>query len=343
MTLDNTNNRKVLTITHAILIAYGLLTGFIIHYYTINGDSDLITDSFAFPYIMYSGVLGLVIAYFFYAIFRVLNITIKNDRLFWSLMVQWLLILVFSVLLLLPYLKLMTRSQGYDNGLFIKCAIIVFVIVTVGSFIQFSLLSFYQLLKTRLKNVSTERKMVDLQLKTLKQQLGPHFLFNALNSVSGLMLKNSKKADFFLRNLSKIYHNNFNAYDGQLRTLKEELDLAIAYLNLLKIKHPEFLYFSSTVDDAYLNDCKLPPLALQILIENAVKHNIMDDENILTIELFSEGKYVIVKNNITQSPKEFDTFKLGLSNLKHQYKLISNQQVIIDKGRHFSVKLPLIK
>ena len=341
MTLDNTNNRNFLAVTHAILVACGLLTGVIIHYYTIIGDLDLITDGFAFPYILYSGILGLVISYFFYAIFKALNITIKNNRLFWSLLVQWILVLAFSVLLLLPYLKLMTGSQGYDNALFIKCAIIVFVIVTVGSIIQFSQISFYQLLKTRLKNVSMERKMVDLQLRTLKQQLGPHFLFNALNSILGLMLRNSKKADFFLRNLSKIYHNNFNLYDDQLRTLKEELDLAMAYLNLLKVKHPEFLSFTCTVDDQ-LNNYKLPPLALQILIENAVKHNIMDDENILTIELFSEGKCVIVKNNVTQNPKAIETFNLGLSNLKDQYRLISNQKVFIDKGRHFSVKLPLI-
>ncbi len=180
------------------------------------------------------------------------------------------------------------------------------------------------------------------QNQSLKDQLNPHFLFNSLNTLSNLVYEDADRSAAFIQKLSRIYRYVLEVQQEELVSLDRELDFARNYLELQKIRFGDNLNFSIKVPN--LQDLFLPPLSLQLLLENAIKHNIASAENPLFIHIGQEGQELWVSN--TFQPKTSQTEPstgVGLKNIRSRYLLLSKVQPELVRTEHeYLVKLPLL-
>ena len=174
---------------------------------------------------------------------------------------------------------------------------------------------------------------------TLKNQVNPHFLFNSLNVLSGLMYKNVEKADDFITRLSGIYRYVLDVQDEEVVSVERELAFARDYLYLQSIRFGDGLRYEINVQ----TNKYIIPMALQILIENALKHNEISNENSLAIEIISDKQYLIVRNNINPKKDSAESHELGLENIKGRYAFLTDTPLKVEKNNHrFEVYLPLL-
>ncbi|TDQ16996.1 histidine kinase [Algoriphagus boseongensis] len=181
------------------------------------------------------------------------------------------------------------------------------------------------------------------QYQSLKDQLNPHFLFNSLNALSNLVYEDPDKSASFIQKLSKIYRYVLEVQQEELVELVRELEFAKNYLELQKIRFEENLNYS--IDVPNCKGCFLPPLSLQLLLENAIKHNIASQENPLFISILQKENELWVSNTFQPktSTNEPST-GVGLENIISRYKLMSDRVPEIGKSEHeFLVRLPLLK
>ena len=175
-----------------------------------------------------------------------------------------------------------------------------------------------------------------------KQQLNPHFLFNSLTSLSGLIETDPPLAGNFLEQMSKIYRYILKNRESELVSLKEELNFVQVYINLQKTRFKEGLQVNIEVPDKDL-DKKIAPVTLQNLVENAMKHNIIDADTPLVIDITSRNQYLIVKNNLQRKNMVETSNKQGLASLESLYKYFSKRPVIIEENEEsFIIQIPLI-
>ncbi|MBZ5857204.1 ligand-binding sensor domain-containing protein [Flavihumibacter profundi] len=195
-------------------------------------------------------------------------------------------------------------------------------------------------LQSKAQNLEKEKALV--MFEGLKQQLNPHFLFNSLSSLSSLIRTNQSLAVSFLDNLSKIYRYILQSQDNDLTTLRKELDFAASYIQLLETRFQKGLQIRINVkpDDLEL---KIVPVTLQNLIDNAIKHNTVDEEYPLIIEIYSEPSYLVISNNLQKKTAVETSNKHGLLNLRSLYHYFTDLPVIIEETKtSFTIKIPLI-
>ncbi len=187
-----------------------------------------------------------------------------------------------------------------------------------------------------------EKEKSAVQFDNLKNQLNPHFLFNALTSLNSLIFENPALASQFLQQLSKVYRYVLQNKDKNFVSLQTEYDFIKNYISLLETRFQDAVSISVSIQDE-IRERALVPVTLQILIENALKHNINDRDKPLKIEIFTMGDYLIVSNNL-QLRKLVDTSnKQGLENLKSLYSFLTEKPVIIEHtDSRFAVKIPLL-
>ncbi|MCB0586091.1 MAG: histidine kinase [Phaeodactylibacter sp.] len=187
-----------------------------------------------------------------------------------------------------------------------------------------------------------KRENIESQLEGLKSQVNPHFLFNSLNTLTYIIPEDPEKAVQFVQKLSKVYRYILEIRDKKLITLKEELDFLHAYLFLIRERFDENFHANIQVPDEALS-LNLVPLSLQILFENAVKHNIISDERPLHITLWVENNRLAVRNNLQRKRQAMPSTKLGLQNIRNRYAFFSEEKVdVIESDGFFTVSLPLI-
>lgn len=184
-------------------------------------------------------------------------------------------------------------------------------------------------------------ELSQIKFEVLKSQINPHFMFNSLNVLSGLIKKDIARADQFIDEFSHIYRYVLETIEQPVTTLSKELDFMRSYFFLQQIRYGDCLTY--TVDiPAHLLHWSLPPLSLQVLLENAIKHNIVNEQKPLRIEIACEHEQLIVRNNLQTKISGFST-GLGLKNLVKRYALISNQvpefKVI---NNQYVAKIPLL-
>jgi sensor histidine kinase YesM len=184
---------------------------------------------------------------------------------------------------------------------------------------------------------------ISSQYQSLKDQLNPHFLFNSLNVLSNLVYESADKSAEFIQQLSKIYRYVLEVQQEELVGLDREIGFAENYLNLQKIRFEGSLeYF---IDVHQFKGHYLPPLSLQLLLENAIKHNIASLEKPLKIMIEQREDFLIVRNILQPKlTKEDLKTGIGLPNIQKRYALLSNQSpTIIKTEKEFIVELPLLK
>lgn len=181
------------------------------------------------------------------------------------------------------------------------------------------------------------------ELQLIKSQINPHFLFNNLNVLAALIMKDNKEANRFIEEFSKVYRYILSNHDKELVELKTELDFIKPYIFLLEKRFAEGLIITVHIDDSYFNQLIIPA-SLQMLIENAIKHNVVSRNKPLLIDVHTNGNNTImVSNNLQAKQTTEHSTGIGLQNIIRRYQLVSNKQVIIDhNNKQFTVSLPLL-
>jgi sensor histidine kinase YesM len=197
---------------------------------------------------------------------------------------------------------------------------------------------------SRLEAEREKREKLQLQYSTLKQQLSPHFLFNSLSTLSGLIAENQSQANEFVQKLSDTYRYVLQSIDKNVVELETELRAVEAYIFLHKIRVGENLKINIDVTDECM-DHYIAPLTLLILIENALKHNIISDTKPLEVDIIARDKnVVIVKNNIQKKNSIEQSEHIGLQNIINRYRYLDNKSVEVEEtASEFIVTVPLLE
>jgi ligand-binding sensor domain-containing protein len=187
-----------------------------------------------------------------------------------------------------------------------------------------------------------EKEKALVMFEGLKQQLNPHFLFNSLTSLSGLIQTDQKMAGNFLDQMSKIYRYILKNREHTTVSVFEEIKFVTNYVQLQKTRFKQGLEVNITVQEES-HYRKIAPVTLQNLVENALKHNIVDTESPLVIDIFCEADYLIVQNNLQKKTFVETSNHQGLSNMQSLYKYLTAKPIIIEeKDNKFIVKIPLL-
>jgi LytS/YehU family sensor histidine kinase len=187
-----------------------------------------------------------------------------------------------------------------------------------------------------------KRESLKAQLDALKTQVNPHFLFNNLNTLTALIPDTPGQAIEFVQQLSKVYRHILEVQDEKTIPLKDELDVLKAYGFLLKTRFGDNLDIEIDVPAEKLQQ-GIVPLSLQLLMENAIKHNIVSAEKPLKIKIFSENGNLLVSNNLQIKNQLTESTGIGLDNIRNRYKLFSDDEVkVTESGESFTVSIPLI-
>ncbi|PSR56036.1 histidine kinase [Adhaeribacter arboris] len=190
-----------------------------------------------------------------------------------------------------------------------------------------------------------ELKKINLmaQLESLKNQVKPHFLFNSLNTLTALVEKDSVQAVKFIAELAQVYRYLLQSSEKELIGLDQELQFTQAYFFLLRTRFGEGITLKMQVAENLMN-CLIPPLTLQILLENAMKHNQVSVRKPLDVIIQSEQDWLVISNNLQPKRGTVLSNGMGLTNITAKYKILNQPEVIILKEPNcFTVKVPLIK
>lgn len=187
-----------------------------------------------------------------------------------------------------------------------------------------------------------KRAHIAAQYESLKNQINPHFLFNSLNALTHLVYEDQDQAALFIRKLAEVYRYVLDTHEKEVVPLAEEVTFIQSYIFLHKIRFEDNLQMEVQLPED--ENLMLPPLSLQMLLENAIKHNEISDAHPLHICITQEGEHIVVRNNLQKkSLKEYSS-GLGLQNIRSRYEQLSNLSVEILEDLHsFTVKLPLLK
>ena len=221
--------------------------------------------------------------------------------------------------------------------------IIISVIVTLLiSFFLHAREFFLNWRKLELDAVKLRNENLTSKYESLKSQLDPHFLFNSLNVLTNLVYADADRSARFIKQLSEVYRYVLEVRNKELVPLEAELKFVESYLFLQQIRFGDKLKVENNLTGV---ESLIPPLALQILVENAIKHNVISEDDPLTIKMYSHDNHIVVENNLQKKILLTEASTgIGLDNISKRYEFLSNQKIeIAETPENFNVKLPLIK
>ncbi len=235
--------------------------------------------------------------------------------------------------------KTFNEFLASENGIFYVISLLITVVIS--AFFH----TFY-LYREVQKNKVTEQKIIagtaSAQFDALKNQLDPHFLFNSLNVLTSLIDENPDSAQNFTTALSKVYRYVLEQKNKELVSVDEELQFAKTYVRLLKMRFEDSIVFEIP-EKANNPEAKVVPLSLQLLLENAVKHNIVNDSKPLHIKIYEREGNLIVENNLQPKKVLKKGSGVGLVNIQQRYSLLTKRKVNINKTTSaFIVQLPML-
>lgn len=334
-------------------LAIGILIGLVI---LIIDQGIRYLDSGTFPefekvriyllyYFIYSVPLTLLNAYYF---------NFLNTKVNWQRYQKYRILIgfigsVFLTIVCIFFIRLFigTAIEGFTVSEFIESErtvnYILSLILTLIFSLIFHVIYFYKELQ---KNKVKEQKVIagtaSAKFDALKNQLDPHFLFNSLNVLTSLIEENPESATQFTTALSKVYRYVLEQKNKDLVTVDDELDFARTYMQLLKMRFEDSIIFE--IPEKALNpESKVVPLSLQLLLENAVKHNIVTSGKPLHIKIYEENDELVIENNIQLKQVVKKSSGVGLNNIKQRYGILTKRQVIInEQSGNFKVSIPML-
>ncbi len=325
----------------------------------IIGSATLISLGFkglelfsSFPYYLKYTSFGLTIGFVFWTGHWTISYCIekfdwmKNPQR--ANRISLLLYIIFGIIVspLIPYIfdRFVWGMTGEDLviDVLVKSLMLITLDMIVISVYYSTYLTKYWV-KSIEKNEELKRENLLAKYEALKNQVNPHFLFNSLNTLSGVVEQKPELATDYIKKLSDIYRYVLEKSDQEIVSIHDEMKFVEDYIFLLKMRFGEALMFHSNVPAH--NTIQIAPLGLQMLVENAIKHNVIADDMPLRIEIGIENNSIIVRNNY-QKKNTISLGKkpMGLENLKKRYAYLSGSTMKIEKSdNEFLVKLPIIE
>ncbi len=221
-----------------------------------------------------------------------------------------------------------------------------FIWLIATLFVSFWIYKFILSIIKKQESKVKEQKIIagtaSAKFETLKNQIDPHFLFNSLNVLSSLIEENPENAQRFTTSLSKVYRYVLEQKDKDLVSIEEELAFAKTYMNLLQMRFENSLTFEISIENIDI-ESKVVPLSLQLLLENAVKHNIISEQKPLHIKIYIENDALVIQNNFQKKAVLQDGQGVGIQNIISRYHIITDRKVAIEQNENtFTVKLPIL-
>lgn len=225
------------------------------------------------------------------------------------------------------------KWQNYQFGFWVT------IVIVIG----FHLVFFYnRYQQNRIKEQKVIAGTASAKFDALKNQLDPHFLFNSLNVLSSLIEENPVNAQKFTTGLSKVYRYVLEQKSKELVTVNEELKFAKTYMSLLKMRFEDSIIFTMP-ETAENPESRVVPLSLQLLLENAVKHNMVTSSKPLNIKIYENNGYLVVENNLQLKQIVKKSTGVGLNNIKQRYQLLTNKKININQqSSSFAVSIPML-
>ncbi|QHT65846.1 histidine kinase [Rhodocytophaga rosea] len=249
------------------------------------------------------------------------------------------LYLYMSMIFLLSTYVLQLRIDKIPRLLGYVIATLIILTINGGSIGAYF---FKEWKKAILKSERLQRERTMVQFENLKNQLNPHFLFNSLTSLNSLIFENQQLASQFLQQLSKVYRYVLLHKEKELVNLETEIRFIENYVFLLETRFYGSLHVQIDIP-AESRPKQIVPVTLQILIENAIKHNIVNEAYPLTIRIYTHAGYLCVENNLQKKSIIENSNKMGLENMKALYSFLSDQPMQISEDSNtFTVKIPLL-
>ena len=291
-------------------------------------------------YIFFTDVILLYSLYMFN--FKTIQRNWNRHFTFWiiiigSSVIAVVLSLIFSegAILLFPASPIPVNFQIIAN--IIKDLIVVMIVLLSTSLLY----SIDQRQLTLFENEKLIAVNIRIRYEVLKNQVDPHFLFNSLNTLDGLIGIDDEKAHEYVQNLSQVFR--YTIGNKEIMHLDEELDFTESYARLMKIRYGDNLQIKYNIDDKYRN-YYIIPVSLQLLVENAIKHNVVSSKHPLLITIETTSNESIRVTNTIQPKSDVEHGEgIGLANLIERYELLFHKEVIITKTNIFCVEIPLNK
>ena len=237
--------------------------------------------------------------------------------------------------------RISINSVFYKTWWFRSLAVLI-ILSGIFAFFRYRVRQREEILVLQAKSQVLEKEKAMVMYESLKQQLNPHFLFNSLSSLSSLIQTDQKTAKEFLDQMSKIYRYILKSRDNEVVPLIEDIKLVQVYTQLQQTRFQKGLQVNIHVDEEYYHR-KIVPVTLQNLIENAIKHNVIDADSPLVIDIFVENNYIVVRNNLQKKNFVETSNRQGLANMQSLYRYLSGKSMEISEDKnYFTVKIPLI-
>lgn len=328
-------------ILQVIIITYNHFSG----YYNVPDFANFIRR------LLYSSfftiIAGLLIAYPNLVIIHFLNLAFPwNKNAIKRIGLQVFFTILFAVIVSTIITLIVHWIDAYNEGLYsvLIANALIFSVVNIILMITLEALIFFNDSKdSKAKAENLEKELSQIKFEVLKNQINPHFMFNSLNVLSGLIDNDVTKAQQFVDEFSLIYRYVLETIEKPLVTLKEELKFVRSYIFLQQMRYGENLSIDVNIPADLLN-MLLPPLSLQIVLENAIKHNVINETKPLKIEIYHDKNWLLVRNNIQAKISSTYSSGLGQKNMTKRYAMISDLlPEFIVEAKHYVVKLPLIE
>ena len=247
-----------------------------------------------------------------------------------------------SVLMLTGWYKLFTNAE-IDREIIFTSTLIIMICVIFITHVYETAFLVKESESEIVRNEQLERAKAEAELEALKNQIDPHFIFNSLNTLSHLIEEKPQKAKQFNDNLADVYRYILHNKGRELVLLQEEIGFLNDYFSLLKIRFENAVQLNITCSETMFEQYLVPPISLQVLVENAIKHNEFTDENPLVITISNENDSLVIHNDKRIKTLRKESSKIGLHNLQERYRLIAGKEIIVQEDeKNFTVTLPLL-
>ena len=231
------------------------------------------------------------------------------------------------------------ETRGVFFMTFFTYVIVHLILWLVAHLFNFNL----QYQQSLLEKEQAKREALRHQLQALRNQINPHFLFNTLNSLNALIRQKSDNAPVFVDKLSWLLRNTLQRNDTDQVTVQAELEYLEYYIYLQKERFGEKLKIEVNIPEEWKQE-KIPSFSLQLLVENAIKHNVISSNQPLRVDIYGENGFLIVSNILQKRRDYVDSTGTGLSHLSTRFRLLKKADIQISKNNgQFIVKLPIIK
>lgn len=279
-------------------------------------------------------------------------VTLLDKKITWKehttkrLILQTLIIILYTSVVVYfgVYYICFYHETAFDFNIYFQNFIFSVIITIFVNTIIAGIYFFREWKSSLLENEELKKNQILSEFEVLRNQVNPHFLFNCLNTLTAIIDENPKKANEFVVKLAEVYRYTLSHREQVLVDLKSELDFLQAYIYLNHMRFGDYLKIEINIDEAVIHSKSIVGLGLQMLLENAIKHNIISKNKPLWIQVFDYQDKIVVKNKL-QLKTNVESTGIGLQNIKNRYHAVNHEleMEIYQTEEFFEVRLPLIQ